>query len=140
MAFVRITSGTYKRGMKLKHVRLDKMVTVNNATTFLAQDRVVTEEAFPGDIIGIHNHGGIRIGDTFTQGEQLKFTGIPAFAPELFRRVVLLDPLRAKALLKGLMELSEEGPRSCTDPRRQRIYHWCAGHLTIRCDCFEIRK
>ena len=122
MAFVRITSGVYKRGMKLKHVRLDKSVTVNNATTFLAQDRVVTEEAFPGDIIGIHNHGGIRIGDTFTQGESLKFTGIPAFAPELFRRVVLLDPLRAKALLKGLMELSEEGAAQLYRPLEGSAY------------------
>ena len=96
--FVRITSGEYKRGMKLKHVRAGKMMTVNNATTFLARDRVVTQQAFPGDIIGIHNHGGIRIGDTFTEGEELKFTGIPAFAPELFRRVQLLDPLKAKSL------------------------------------------
>ncbi|MEE2789653.1 MAG: peptide chain release factor 3 [Myxococcota bacterium] len=109
MAFVRITSGEYKRGMKLRHVRSEKMMTVNNATTFLARDRVVTQQAFPGDIIGIHNHGGIRIGDTFTEGEILKFTGIPAFAPELFRRVQLLDPLRAKSLVKGLHELSEEG-------------------------------
>lgn len=122
MAFVRITSGTYKRGMKLKHVRLNKSLTVNNATTFLAQDRVVTEQAYPGDIIGIHNHGGIRIGDTFTEGEVLKFTGIPAFAPELFRRVVLLDPLRAKALVKGLMELSEEGAAQLYRPLEGSAY------------------
>lgn len=122
MAFVRITSGTYNRGMKIKHVRLNKMITVNNATTFLAQDRVVTQQAFPGDIIGIHNHGGIRIGDTFTEGETLKFTGIPAFAPELFRRVVLLDPLRAKALIKGLMELSEEGAAQLYKPIEGSAY------------------
>ena len=109
MAFVRITSGHYERGMKLAHIRTGKTITVNNATTFLAQSRVITEDAFPGDIIGLHNHGGIRIGDTFTEGEDLKFTGIPAFAPELFRRVVLLDPLKAKALIKGLTELCEEG-------------------------------
>ena len=109
MAFVRITSGQYSRGMALSHVRTGKKMNVNNATTFLAQDRVVTQEAFPGDIIGLHNHGGIRIGDTFTEGEQLKFKGIPAFAPELFRRVQLLDPLKSKALMKGLQELSEEG-------------------------------
>ena len=65
-------------------------MSVNNATTFLARDRVVTQQAFPGDIIGLHNHGGIRIGDTFSEGEELKFTGIPAFAPEMFRRVQLL--------------------------------------------------
>jgi peptide chain release factor 3 len=109
MAFVRITSGEYKRGMKMKHVRTGKTMTVNNATTFLARDRVVTQQAYPGDIIGIHNHGGVRIGDTFTTGEDLKFTGIPAFAPELFQRVQLLDPLKAKSLVKGLQELSEEG-------------------------------
>ena len=95
---------------------------MNNATTFLAQDRVVTQQAFPGDIIGIHNHGGIRIGDTFTEGEALKFKGIPAFAPELFRRVVLLDPLRAKALLKGLMELSEEGAAQLYKPIEGSAY------------------
>lgn len=109
MAFVRVTSGKYDRGMKLQHVRTGKTLSVNNATTFLAQTRVIAEEAYPGDIIGLHNHGGIRIGDTFTEGEDLKFTGIPAFAPELFRRVQLLDPLKAKALLKGLSELCEEG-------------------------------
>ena len=109
MAFLRITSGRYQRGMKMKHVRTGKVVAVNNATAFLARDRVVTDEAWPGDIIGLHNHGGIRIGDTFTEGEDLKFTGIPAFAPELFRRAVLLDPLKSKALVKGLEQLSEEG-------------------------------
>lgn len=109
MAFVRVTSGKYHRGMKLEHVRLGKTKVVNNATTFLARDRVIADEAFPGDIIGLHNHGGIRVGDTFTEGEGLKFTGIPAFAPELFRRALLLDPLKAKALMKGLHELSEEG-------------------------------
>lgn len=109
MAFLRVTSGQYERGMRLNHIRTGKSFTVNNATTFLAQTRVITETAFPGDIIGLHNHGGIRIGDSFTEGESLKFTGIPAFAPELFRRVVLLDPLKTKALLKGLHELCEEG-------------------------------
>ncbi len=109
MAFVRITSGRYRRGMKLSHVRVGKTRAVNNATTFLARERVIADEAFPGDILGLHNHGGIRIGDTFTEGEALKFTGIPAFAPELFRRALLLDPLKAKALNKGLRELSEEG-------------------------------
>ena len=122
MAFVRITSGVYSRGMKLKHVRTGKNMTVNNATTFLARDRVVTQQAFAGDIIGIHNHGGIRIGDTFTEGESLKFTGIPAFAPELFRRALLLDPLKAKALLKGLQELSEEGAAQLFRPMEGSDY------------------
>ncbi|MEE2644655.1 MAG: peptide chain release factor 3 [Myxococcota bacterium] len=109
MAFVRVTSGKYTRRMKLHHVRLQRSFAVNNATTFLAQDRVVTEEAWPGDIIGVHTHAGLKVGDTLTEGEKLKFTGIPAFAPELFRRARLLDPMKAKALVKGLEQLSEEG-------------------------------
>lgn len=109
MAFVRITSGRYERRMKLRHVRLGRDFAVNNATTFLAQDRVVTEEAFAGDIIGLHTHSGLKVGDTLTQGEDLKFTGIPAFAPELFRRARLLDPMKSKSLVKGLEQLSEEG-------------------------------
>ena len=109
IAFLRVCSGSYTRGMKMQHVRIGKTVQVANAVTFLAADRGHVEEAFPGDIIGLHNHGTIRIGDTFTQGEDLKFTGIPNFAPELFRRAVLRDPLRMKALQKGLDQLCEEG-------------------------------
>ena len=109
IAFLRITSGSYRRGMKLRHVRLNRDVQIANATTFLARDRERVEDAFAGDIIGLHNHGTIQIGDTFTQGEDLKFVGIPNFAPELFRRVVLRDPLKLKALQKGLDQLSEEG-------------------------------
>ena len=92
IAFLRVCSGTYQHGMRLRHVRLDKMVKVSDAVTFMAGDRVQAEEAFPGDIIGLHNHGTIQIGDTFTQGEALQFTGIPNFAPELFRLVRLRDP------------------------------------------------
>lgn len=109
IAFLRICSGTYKKGMKLKHLRLNKEVQISNALTFMAGDRSHTETALAGDIIGLHNHGTIRIGDTFTLNESLKFTGIPNFAPELFRLVRLKDPLKSKALLKGLIELSEEG-------------------------------
>ncbi|WP_133130817.1 peptide chain release factor 3 [Legionella yabuuchiae] len=109
IAFLRICSGEYKKGMKLKHLRLGKDVQIANALTFMAGDRSHTEFALAGDIIGLHNHGTIRIGDTFTQGESLKFTGIPNFAPELYRLVRLRDPLKSKALLKGLIELSEEG-------------------------------
>ena len=109
VAFLRITSGRYDRGMKLRHVRLGKTVTIHNAHTFLAARRDQAEEAWAGDILGLHNHGTIQIGDTFTEGEDLKFTGIPNFAPELFRRVRLKDPLKAKALQKGLIQLSEEG-------------------------------
>ncbi|MDH5632119.1 MAG: peptide chain release factor 3 [Gammaproteobacteria bacterium] len=109
IAFMRITSGRYEKGMKLYQVRERKKVQIANAITFMAQDRDHVEDAYAGDIIGLHNHGTIRIGDTFTEGEDMNFTGIPNFAPELFRRVVIRDPLRAKALQKGLDQLSEEG-------------------------------
>ena len=109
VAFVRICSGTFEKGMKLRHVRIGKDIKIANALTFLAQDREHVETAYPGDIVGIHNHGTISIGDTFSEGEELKFTGIPSFAPELFRRARLRDPLRLKQLTKGLEQLSEEG-------------------------------
>ena len=109
VAFLRITSGKFSRGMKIRHVRLDRDMKVHNAMTFMAARRGQTDEAYAGDIIGLPNHGTIQIGDTFTRGETLKFNGIPNFAPELFRRVSLRDPLRAKALHKGLIQLSEEG-------------------------------
>lgn len=109
IAFVRICSGEYNKGMKIRHVRIKRDMQVNNALTFLAGNREHVDVAYPGDIIGLHNHGTIQVGDTFTQGEALKFTGIPNFAPELFRRVQLKDPMKAKALLKGLIQLSEEG-------------------------------
>jgi len=109
VAFLRVCSGRYNRGMKIHHVRIGRDVQIANAITFMANERERTEEAYPGDILGLHNHGTIKIGDTFTQGEDLKFTGIPNFAPELFRRAVLRDPLRLKALQKGVDQLSEEG-------------------------------
>jgi peptide chain release factor 3 len=109
IAFLRVNSGKFSKGKKFRHVRLARDMAINNASSFMASRRDQAEEAFAGDIIGIHNHGTIQIGDTFTEGEMLKFTGIPNFAPELFRRVRLDDPLRAKALQKGLIQLSEEG-------------------------------
>jgi len=109
IAFARVCSGVYKQNMKAFHVRLNREVSMGQALTFMARDREHVEEAFPGDIIGLHNHGSIQIGDTFSLGEALKFTGIPYFAPELFRRVRLKDPLKSKQLQKGLMQLSEEG-------------------------------
>lgn len=109
VAFMRICSGKYTQGMKMRHVRIGKDVSISDAVTFMAGDRSRAEDAYPGDIIGLHNHGTIQIGDTFTQGETLKFTGIPNFAPELFRRIRLKDPLKQKQLLKGLVQLSEEG-------------------------------
>jgi peptide chain release factor 3 len=109
VAFMRICSGQYLNGMKMHHVRLGRDIVVSNALTFMAGDREHTDSALPGDIIGIHNHGTIQVGDSFSQGEHLTFTGIPYFAPDLFRRVQLKDPLKSKALIKGLIELGEEG-------------------------------
>ncbi len=109
VAFMRVVSGKYEKGMKMHQVRTGKDVVISDALTFMAGDRAHVEEAYPGDIIGLHNHGTIQIGDSFTQGEKMKFTGIPNFAPELFRRIRLRDPLKQKQLLKGLVQLSEEG-------------------------------
>ncbi|OGO91857.1 MAG: peptide chain release factor 3 [Coxiella sp. RIFCSPHIGHO2_12_FULL_44_14] len=109
IAFLRISSGHYKKGVKIYHVRLNKEMQINNALTFMAGARESTDQAWPGDIIGLPNHGTIQIGDTFSEGEVFQFTGIPHFAPELFRLVRLKDPLKQKALLKGLTQLSEEG-------------------------------
>jgi len=109
IAFVRICSGKFRRGMKVMHHRIGKEVALANATIFMAQGRDNVTEAFPGDIIGIHNHGTIKIGDTFSEKELLKFTGIPNFAPEHFRRVRLKNPLKTKHLQKGLTQLAEEG-------------------------------
>ena len=109
IAFMRICSGKYTKGLKMKHTRIGKDVRIADAVTFVAGDREAVEEAWSGDIIGLHNHGTIQIGDTFTEGEELKFTGIPHFAPELFKRVRPTDPLKMKQLQKGLQQLSEEG-------------------------------
>ena len=109
IAFLRVCSGRYQKGMRLHHVRLGRQVQISNAITFMAAEREHTDEAWPGDILGLHNHGTIQIGDAFTQGEELKFTGIPDFAPELFRRIMLRDPMKMKALQKGVDQLSEEG-------------------------------
>jgi peptide chain release factor 3 len=118
IAFMRVCSGRYEQGMKMRHVRLGKDVRIADAVTFKAGERALTEEAFSGDIIGLHNHGTIQIGDTFTEGEILKFTGVPHFAPELFRRIRLKDPLKSKQLQTGLKQLSEEGSTQVFFPTR----------------------
>lgn len=100
------------------HVRLGKEIRTADALTFLAGERAHLEEAWPGDIIGLHNHGTIQIGDTFTEGEVMNFTGIPHFAPEMFRRVQLRDPLKSKQLIKGITQLSEEGATQVFMPLR----------------------
>ena len=109
IAFLRICSGRFEPGMRAYHVRLGREIQIGNALTFMARGREQVEAAWAGDIIGLHNHGTIQIGDTFSSGETLNFQGIPSFAPELFKRVRPVDPLKAKALLKGLTQLCEEG-------------------------------
>jgi peptide chain release factor 3 len=109
IAFLRICSGKFAPGIRLRHVRLGREITLSSALTFMARGREQVEEGWAGDIIGLHNHGTIQIGDTFTTGESLTFTGIPSFAPELFRRVRAGDPMKNKALVKGLTQLCEEG-------------------------------
>ncbi|MCP5089312.1 MAG: peptide chain release factor 3 [Gammaproteobacteria bacterium] len=118
IAFMRICSGEYHKGIRTLHVRSGKEMKIPEAITFMAADRQHAETAYAGDIIGLHNHGTINIGDSFSQGEDIRFTGIPNFAPEIFRRAVLKDPLRLKALQKGLAQLCEEGATQLFKPLR----------------------
>ncbi len=116
VAFVRLASGHFERGMKLTHVRSKKPMAVTNPVLFLAADRELAEEAWAGDIIGIPNHGQLRIGDALTEGEALRFTGIPSFAPELLQGVRAGDPMKAKHLEKALMQFAEEGAAKVFKP------------------------
>jgi peptide chain release factor 3 len=112
VAFVRLCSGHFQRGMKLHHVRTGAILRAHNPLLFLAQDRELAEEAWAGDIIGLPNHGKLRVGDTLTEGETLHFAGLPSFAPELLQTVRPDDPVRAKHLGKALEQLAEEGAAS----------------------------
>jgi peptide chain release factor 3 len=116
VAFVRLASGHFERGMKLHHVRTKKPMAITNPVLFLAADRELAEEAWAGDIIGIPNHGQLRIGDTLTEGEAMRFTGIPSFAPELLQNVRAMDPMKAKHLEKALMQFAEEGAAKVFKP------------------------
>ena len=118
IAFMRICSGEYNKGMRVLHTRSGKEMKIPDAITFMAADRQHTDKAYAGDIVGLHNHGTINIGDSFSEGEKIRFTGIPNFAPEIFRRAVLKDPLRLKALRKGLAQLCEEGATQLFKPMR----------------------
>ena len=109
MAFARICSGRLARGMRLRHVRTGKQFALHTPQFFFARDRQLAEEAFAGDVVGIPNHGVLRIGDTLTENEELRFTGVPHFAPEILRRVRLDDAMKAKKLRQALTELAEEG-------------------------------
>ncbi|MFT6509284.1 MAG: peptide chain release factor 3 [Parvibaculaceae bacterium] len=117
IAFMRVCSGKFKRGMKLKQSSTGKSIGIHNPILFFAQDREIVEEAWPGDIIGIPNHGTIRVGDTLTEGEDLVFSGIPNFAPEMLRRVRLDDPMKAKHLRRALESLAEEGVTQVFKPQ-----------------------
>jgi peptide chain release factor 3 len=140
VAFMRVCAGKYSRGMRLFHTRLDKEVRVADALTFMAAERAQAEEAFAGDIIGLHNHGTINIGDTFTQGERLTFTGVPNFAPEIFRRAVLKDPLKMKALQKGLSQLCEEGATQLFKPLRNNdLILGAVGQLQFEVVAFRLQ-
>ena len=117
IAFMRLCSGNFRRGMKLKHVRSGKTLAVHNPLLFLARERELAQEAWPGDILGLPNHGNLRIGDTLTEGEELRFIGIPSFAPEFLKRVRPIDPMRAKHLGRALQQLAEEGAAQAFRPR-----------------------
>jgi len=116
VAFVRLCAGHFKRGMKLTHVRSKKPMAISNPVLFLASDRELAEEAWAGDIIGIPNHGQLRIGDALTEGESLRITGIPSFAPELLQTARAGDPLKSKHLEKALMQFAEEGAAKVFKP------------------------
>jgi peptide chain release factor 3 len=109
VAFLRLCSGHFRRGMKLTHVRSGKPMAISNPVMFLAAEREIADDAWAGDIIGVPNHGQLRIGDALTEGEDLRFTGIPSFAPELLQSVRAADPMKAKHLDKALTQLAEEG-------------------------------
>ncbi|WP_151446060.1 peptide chain release factor 3 [Lacisediminimonas profundi] len=109
IAFLRVCSGRFERGMKIKHLRLNREIKLSSVVTFMASSREQVEEAYAGDIIGLPNHGNMQIGDSFSEGEMLQFTGIPFFAPDFFRSVRIRNPIKAKQLQKGLQQLGEEG-------------------------------
>ncbi len=109
IAFLRVCSGHFERGMKIKHLRLNRELKMSSVVTFMASSREQVEEAYAGDIIGLPNHGNMQIGDSFSEGESLQFTGIPYFAPDFFRTVRIRNPLKTKQLQKGLQQLGEEG-------------------------------
>ena len=109
IAFLRVCSGHFERGMKIKHLRINREIRVSNVVTFMASSREQVEEAYAGDIIGLPNHGNMQIGDSFSEGELLQFTGIPYFAPDFFRSVRIRNPIKVKQLHKGLQQLGEEG-------------------------------
>ena len=141
IAFLRICSGKYVKGMKMKHARTGKDMRIADAFSFKAGERISVEEAVAGDIIGLHNHGSIQIGDTFTEGESLKFSGIPHFAPELFKRIRLKDPLKAKQLQNGIRQLSEEGSTQVFFPfRNNDVVVGAVGQLQFDVVAYRLKE
>ena len=133
VAFMRICSGDFKRGMKLRQIRTGKDVMVHSPIMFFAQDREIADEAGPGDVIGIPNHGTIRVGDTFTEGENLQFTGLPAFAPEVLRRVRLPDGTKVKQLRRALEDLGRRRPHAGLQTKhRIQLDHRLGGYPAAR--------
>jgi peptide chain release factor 3 len=140
VAFMRICSGKFERNMKAFHVRLGREMRLGRPTQFMAQDRSLVDEAFAGDIVGIHDPGVFKIGDSLSEGESLHYTGIPLFAPEHFCRVVLLDPLKSKQLSKGLDQLSEEGAVQVFRPQHSNDqYLGVVGPLQFDVVAYRIR-
>lgn len=141
IAFMRICSGKYTKGMRMRHVRLGRDVKISDAVTFMAGDRTQVDVAYAGDIIGLHNHGTIRIGDTFTEGKDIAFRGIPNFAPEIFRRVRVRDPLHSKRLKNGMQQLAEEGATQVFAPlQNQDIVVGAVGSLQFDLVAFRLRE
>lgn len=140
IAFLRVCSGKYSHGMKMHHVREGKSIKISDAVTFMAGDREQVQTAWPGDIIGMHNHGSIQIGDTFTEGSKFRFSGIPNFAPEMFRQVRPKDPLKSKQLEKGLVQLSEEGASQVFRPlANNRLIVGAVGSLQFDLVAFRLQ-
>lgn len=141
IAFLRVCSGRYSKGMKLRHVRLGRDVKISDAVTFMAGERKQTEEAYPGDIIGLHNHGTIRIGDSFSEGKEVAFQGIPNFAPELFRSVRVKDPMKSKRLEQGVRQLAEEGATQVFMPlTRNDVIIGAIGALQFDLVAFRLKE
>ena len=140
IAFLRVCSGKYSHGMKMHHVREGKSIKISDAVTFMAGDREQVQVAYPGDIIGLHNHGSIQIGDTFTEGGKFRYSGIPNFAPEMFRQVRPKDPLKSKQLEKGLVQLSEEGASQVFRPlANNRLIVGAVGTLQFDLVAFRLQ-
>jgi peptide chain release factor 3 len=140
IAFFRICSGCYKPGIRAQHLRLGREMRIANALTFMANERVASEEAVAGDIIGIHNHGQLQIGDTLTEGEELNFRGIPYFAPELFLAARPRDPMKSKQLNKGLKELGEEGAIQVLTSEAGRLLLGAVGRLQFEIVAHRLRE